>query len=146
MLHLFIGLASLFGTTTPQTVIIPRNEPIKQASLVQIAYAEEIPAIPVKPDFSSTTTIKAYVMEQARLKGVDEKLVDRLIVCESDYFTQQSRFITKDGTREDSWGIWQINLPGKNITREQAMDIIWSTEWSLEQIKGGFKSWSCWPK
>lgn len=40
------------------------------------------------------------------------------------------------GDHGTSHGCWQIHLPAhKEISKEQAHDIIWSTQWSLQEIK-----------
>jgi hypothetical protein len=128
--------------------------PTQVTAEVPLVRELEIPTVhteivSLEVNLDSTTTIKKYVMEQARLKSVDEELVNAIIVCESNYVAKQSEWPDKAGPngKEDSWGIWQWNLKhNPQITREQAMDIEWSTNWSLDQIKSGFTSWSCWPK
>ncbi len=65
--------------------------------------------------------------------------------CESGLVSQQSKIIRKDGTRENSWGIWQIHLTAHpDITRAQAMNIIWSTNWAAKEWqKGNETKWTC---
>lgn len=115
----------------------------------QIVIADK-PVIPIVQtvDLTSTSSIKRYVQDQAVAKGVDPKIATAIVECESHYIAKQSEHLDPDGPngREDSWGIWQINLPGKKITREQAMSIIWSTEWSLNALNDGFTKWTCYPK
>ena len=50
------------------------------------------------------------------------------------------------GVREDSWGMWQINLYwNPTVTKEQAQDPWWSTEWSAQEwSKGNAWKWACW--
>lgn len=62
-------------------------------------------------------------------------------------YKAQSDHINKKGVRENSWGAWQINLdahPG--VTKEQAQDPVWATEWSAQQFAdGNARWWTCWP-
>jgi hypothetical protein len=101
-----------------------------------------------KAELNSTSTVRSYIEEEAIKKGVDPKLATSISDCESGFVPQQSKHLTKTGEREDSWGVWQINLPHHpNVTREQAMDVRFSTEYSLELIKKGKAHlWSCNPK
>lgn len=101
-----------------------------------------------KAESNSTSTIKSYIEEEAIKKGVDPKLATSISNCESGFIPRQSDCVTKEGKREDSWGVWQINLQhNPEVTREQAMDIKWSTEWSLNKLKQGKASlWSCYKK
>lgn len=61
-------------------------------------------------------------------------------------YTAQSDHIRKDGIRENSWGMWQINLDAHpTITKEQAQDPLWSTEWAAnEWAEGRAWQWTCW--
>ena len=97
-----------------------------------------------KAELTSTSSIKSFIEAEARKAGVDEKLAVRLVKCESGFVPQQSQ-IVKNGVREDSWGVWQIHLPSHpQVTREKAMDIEFSTGYSLDLIKKGKASlWSC---
>ena len=126
MIHCIIGLC-FFVQTTPLALTN--------------AYAE---VATTSVELNSTTTIAKYISQEAEKKGVSVKLALSIAECESSFIPQQSKFTRPDGTREKSFGVWQIYLPGKDITEDQAMDIKWSTEWSLEQIKqGNAKIWSC---
>ena len=49
----------------------------------------------------------------------------RTIECESHYKNIQS-LIVKNGVREDSWGIAQINLYWNDVSKEQALDPYYS--------------------
>lgn len=111
-----------------------------QPVVENLTKAEEI-----KLDFTSATTVKTYIELKAMEKGVDPKLALRIAKCESNFVPQQSKHIRKDGTREKSFGVWQIHLPAHpEITKQQAMDVEWSTDWALNQMKkGNAKIWSC---
>jgi len=57
---------------------------------------------------------------------------------ESGFQSIQSKVIRKDGTREPSYGCAQIHEPSHpNITREQAMNCIWSIDWAAQQFLTG---------
>lgn len=62
-----------------------------------VEYQSVLPIVPeVKAEMLvSTTTIKAYISQQAKLYGVDESLALRIAECESGFFPQQSKFIDK---------------------------------------------------
>ena len=48
---------------------------------------------------------------------------------------RQSDIIDKKGKRENSWGPYQINLDhNPRITKEQACDFIWASEWTAKQL------------
>ena len=53
--------------------------------------------------------------------GTKAYQIKRTLYCESGYNNVQS-YITKNGKREQSFGISQIHLPSHNITKEQALD------------------------
>ena len=63
---------------------------------------------------------------------------------ESGYESIQSRVIRADGTRERSYGCAQIYEPAHpDVTREQAMDCIWSIDWTAQQfLKGKACLWT----
>ncbi len=50
------------------------------------------------------------------------------------------------GRRENSWGGWQINLDAHpEITKSQAQDIVWATNWSAKQwLNNKAHQWTCW--
>ena len=78
--------------------------------------------------------------------GVDPQLALKIARCESKLVPQQSHYPDPSGPngREDSWGIWQINLPSHpTVTREQAMDVEWSTNWAMKHLKDHPHMWSC---
>ncbi len=64
--------------------------------------------------------------------------------CES-YWENIQSYVVKNGIREESYGIFQINLPAHpEIKKEQALDIEWNIKWSAAQFKkGNQKKWSC---
>lgn len=65
--------------------------------------------------------------------------------CESGLDpTVQSKFY-KNGKREQSFGIAQINLPyHPDITKAEALDPVWSITWAAQQFKeGNANLWTC---
>ena len=49
------------------------------------------------------------------------------------------------GDFNNSFGLWQIHLPSHpQITKEQALNALWSTKWSAEKIANGKAyMWTC---
>ena len=106
--------------------------------------------------------VQTLVYASADLYGANKGELLDTVLCEAPkvkmnglilYDTQgQSSYITKDGTREDSWGLAQWNLPANNkkengevMTKEDAMD----TKIALDTmafyfLQGLQKKWSCW--
>lgn len=86
-------------------------------------------------------TIRDYLVTEALVSEVDPQLVQEIVGKESKFNTKAS------GDNGESAGAWQIHLPAhKDISREQAEDIIWATNWSLNQLKeGNCKIWSTCP-
>src|SRR6185503_5706522 len=112
-----------------------------------LAETPKIEAIEVKtPELVLDTPeqIKSFIAEILERHRLPESYLG-IPSCESGFVPQQSWHLMKDGTREPSFGVWQINLPAHpDITKEQAMDVVWSTEWSIKQLKQGkAKIWSC---
>lgn len=84
--------------------------------------------------------IAQFIAAEAQLSGVDPKIALYIADNESKLGIGQSRYLDPTGPngREDSWGVWQIHLSAhKDITRAQAQDIFWSTEWAMQQLKNG---------
>jgi hypothetical protein len=57
----------------------------------------------------------------------------------------QSFSLRPDGTRENSWGMWQIFLSAHvEISKEMAQDPIWATHWAGTMWRAGnYRLWSC---
>jgi len=61
--------------------------------------------------------------------------IKRTLYCESGYNNIQS-YIVKNGIREESFGIAQINLPSHpDVSREQALDPDFSIKWTADNWK-----------
>ena len=105
--NLIMGVLALFSPTVVATNVVIAPEPKQHISLTNIVYAE---VVPEKPDFSSTTTIKAYVMEQAKLKGVDKETAVRIANCEGGLRQFNSDgSVLKGFVNPKDIGIFQIN-------------------------------------
>ena len=98
------------------------------------------------------------VQELIKVKGaeyhVSTRLMEEIINCESQGSTTvQSRHkyptnkYAPAGTREQSFGLVQIHLPAhKNITKEQAIDPVFATDFLAKNLKAGKgRMWSCYP-
>lgn len=96
-----------------------------------------IPAKKLIPDETSSS-IKAYVVRQAKTYGINPDLAVCIVSHESQWIP------TKLGpeTKGVSQGLWQIySLDHPEITRAQTFDVEWSTTWSLTQIRAGRIEW-----
>ena len=87
--------------------------------------------------------VRDYIIQIAQRYNLGQKFVD-VAKCESDFIPQQSK-IWHNGRRENSWGVWQINLDWHpEITQDQAMNVIWSTNWAKDRwLEGKTHLWAC---
>jgi hypothetical protein len=101
-----------------------------------------------KEEIISQMSVHELVAHFANEYSVSESQILGTINCESSFVAQQSRIINKYGQREESYGIVQIHLPDHpHITKEQAMDNIFSAEFIAKEFsKGKQTKWSCWKK
>lgn len=112
----------LGGTRTVEVVL----EPVKVYSLGEKIPEDVIDSIIAK----HATGTKAYAMK-------------RTLSCESRYWNVQSGIIDRNGNREDSWGIAQINLYwNPSVTKEQALDPEFAIKWMSE--RWGVTKWYGW--
>ena len=113
--------------------------------VVEYVAEEPVPLPLIVTAESSPEEIREYIRLETIREGVSFDLVHSIVNCESSYVPQQSKCINPStGQRENSWGVWQIHLDSHDVTKEQAMDPMWSTEWALEEIKSnGPGIWSC---
>lgn len=81
------------------------------------------------------STIEHYAKEY----GVDPNLMKKLAWCESRWHWDSV------GDHGKSFGIWQIHLGWHpDITRVQAQDLNWSTNWTASMISRGYlHRWTC---
>lgn len=96
-----------------------------------------------------TTAIAVIVRDMAAKYGIDYNDFYNTLWCESHLVPQQSKVKDPSGPNgfEDSWGIPQIHLPDHpDVTKNQAMDIVWSIEWAAKEFKKDPTIWSCYKK
>lgn len=104
-----------------------------------VAHADEIRAITVE---YSTSTAPLVLNALAYKYGIDAEEFIKTAYCESHYNANAV------GDHGNSYGVWQINLPSHpNISKEQALDPWWSTEWAAQQFAANKqRMWTCWRK
>lgn len=99
-------------------------------------------------------SIDDLIKEDATKYGVNETHLYKTLQCESANFTVldgQSEVVRPDGTRENSWGIAQFNLPtdlktasGEEITKEVATDPEEAIDAAAYNFSKGYATrWSC---
>ena len=91
---------------------------------------------------TSTEAVSEYIKEQAIIYGVDPIMAVKVATLESGLDP------TRVGDKGTSKGLWQIHLPAhSDVTTEEALDPIWSTQWSMkEMVKDkGCRIWSTCP-
>lgn len=98
-------------------------------------------AIAVAPERTlEDYTVKELIAYFADKYDVSEEQMLRTSFCESSHNTNAI------GDHGHSFGMWQIHLPSHpEITKEQALDPIFSTEWSAKEFAEGHqRQWTCW--
>lgn len=82
--------------------------------------------------------IRDYIAVEALVMGVNPQIALGVVKRESQFHCERV------GDYGTSHGCWQIHLPAhKEISPTQAHDVIWSTQWSLNEIKeNGCGIWS----
>ena len=82
--------------------------------------------------------VREYIIVEALVAGVNPQMAERVANAESRFNCGAN------GDGNKSHGCWQIYLPAHpEITKTQAHDIIWSTQWSLNEMKkNGCGIWS----
>jgi hypothetical protein len=100
--------------------------------------SEELSPEPVPHD------LDALISEYSTLYGLNEARFRAVQKCENPDLVPQS-LIVKNGIQENSWGPWQIHLTAwPEISKEQALDLDWSTRWAAQQwANGNARIWSC---
>lgn len=82
--------------------------------------------------------ITDYIVAESIASNVDPQLVLNTAKFESRLNPKAI------GDNNTSFGLYQIHLPAhRDISREQAENIIWSTNWTIREIKqNGCRIWS----
>jgi hypothetical protein len=85
----------------------------------------------------STTELISYFAEKYKVSEHQMLVTGK---CESSFDK------IAVGDKGKSFGLWQIHLPAHpDITKEQAFDPVFSTEWTAQEFsKGHQKQWTCW--
>ena len=102
---------------------------------------------PIQPQIKEVQKeIRDYIVQIAQKHNLGQKFID-VAECESGFIPQQSK-IWHNGQRENSWGVWQINLDWHpEVLKAQAMDVIWSTNWAKDKwLEGKANLWACYIK
>jgi len=149
MLPITLGVLSLFGITSGTANLVIVQEPIQQIALTTIAYAEEVP-LEVKPDFSSTTTIREYINKYAEEYGVSSSSMWRVMMCESSGNKDAINLRDPNG---GSKGLFQFQPQTYKLWAEEIGETrdIWDAEAQIKVTayafsKGRQSAWSCWKK
>lgn len=89
----------------------------------------------------SPEIIKDYIATEALVEGVNPQMALAIAHDESQFNPQAV------GDHGESLGIWQIHMPAhKEITPQNARDVVFSTEWAISQLKvGNCRIWSTCP-
>lgn len=99
-----------------------------QGLLAFLVYAVTI----INSGQASTSLIRDYIAAEATLVGAP--VAETLHIAD----TESSFNHLNVGDHGTSFGIFQIHLPAhQDITEEQAENIVFSTEWSVSQLKAG---------
>lgn len=95
---------------------------------------------PITRDFTATSTIEAYVREQAEQSGLGEAFYQTLKYESGNWQNGQSAVVNPNGPNghEDSWGVCQLFLPSNpDITKEQALDVEFCVSYTISEFKAG---------
>lgn len=88
--------------------------------------------------------VEQLIRSKATEYGVDKERALKIAKCESGLDPEiQSFHIQADGTREQSFGLWQIHLPSHpDVSHEMAIDPYLSTEWAMSKFSD--EQWHMW--
>ncbi len=90
------------------------------------------------PTMMKDIEIFNFIVEKAIEHEVDISVAINVVECESGFDE------TQIGDNGQSFGIWQIYLPSHpNVTKTQAQDPYWATEWSMLRLKKTPEIWTC---
>jgi len=86
--------------------------------------------------------VRQYVETYAVNRGIDPVLFSAVARCESGYDTDiRSRHYHK-GVRENSWGVFQINLDAHlDVARSQAIDPYFNIKWAADHWDDAAQHW-----
>lgn len=127
-------------SSNPVEIIVNQSSPIATSTTVERSIMRQVK----RPEPSATQI--ALINEKADEYNVSAEVMTKVIACESGFVEDvQSRHITRAGTREESYGLVQINLPSHpSVSYEQAIDPVFAVEFlarNLADGRGGM--WTC---
>lgn len=110
-------------------------------TLISLGFFPATPvlAAQVTPVVYSTSTAQVIIEAYAVRYGIPSDTLVGTLRCESGF---NSTVVGDGGT---SWGVAQIHLPAHpNISKEQALDPIWSIDFAARMFSEGKQSmWTC---
>lgn len=101
-------------------------------------------AAELTPVVYSSSTAQTIIEAYAVKYGIEAAPLLATLSCESNYRADARGDFDTHAT-PTSFGVAQIHLPAHpDITREQALDPLWSIDWTARQFKAGRQHmWSC---
>lgn len=112
----------------------------------KVELAPKMPQVQFKTP-EPTSELLSLINSKAEQYSVSSEIMTKVIACESGFVEDvQSRHITRAGTREESYGLVQINLPSHpSVSYEQAIDPVFAVEFLARNLADGKGSmWTCW--
>lgn len=109
----------------------------------------ELEEIPTQVVEERPLTVHEIIDAKAKEYGVSAYVMHTVVACESGYDTKvQSKHITAQGTREQSFGLVQINTYwNPDVTYEQAIDPVFSADFLAKRLsEGKGYLWTCYRK
>lgn len=120
------------------------SQAMKPETIVEQTATSTIQETPANAPRSTSTLsleVERLVNDAAIRYGINQKRFLETAKCESSL---RPKVIGDDG---ESYGLWQIHLISHpSVTKEQAFDPIWSTEWAAEKFKKDPTIWTCYRK
>lgn len=133
-------MSQVTGKTTVETAHAVTVEDVK-TEVINLAPQKAVTTLGTK---YTKQQIEEIVNYYATIYDVDADKMINTIKCESQFHNVQSN-IVKNGIREDSWGIVQINMYyNPTVSKEQALDPHFAIEWMAKEFKANHQSkWTC---
>lgn len=103
---------------------------------------------PESPPPWTKERIRERIRHYSEKYAVSYSVMDNVVSCETagtyDPLIQSGHY--KNGVREESYGLSQINLPSHpHITKEQARNVEFSLNFMGEEMAAGrYWKWTCW--
>lgn len=102
---------------------------------MDLTLAESSPVILLE----TPSQIEDWITYQAQIHKVNVGYALKIAKCESNFNPKAV------GDSGKSKGIWQIySKAHPEISEDQAFDVVWSTEWAMNEMsKGNYNIWTC---